>query len=467
MTEPELYIELYYSLIVNGETKYPNETLTELLCVDNVNTTGVFTARYMMDADGKQNNYKILYMNYLSPKNDTFSLPPIRYETMNINLDDNNVNVIAAIANYIDYGVTNKTEKEFQDFTVTYAKGVFETATIVRVYYDNINLTRKVVVMNDAYLKTNQFSLLQSNEPQTIELYYSLIANVFTPVSNDSVINLSNNAPTISYSTITNRYMQNKDGTKSENIITFMTFRLPGSSLLTIPSFIFETMIIITPENDTIQASMVYEDKDTAFMSVKPFQDFAVNSASGIFKGAKNVRIFYNNFDLSRRVLITNYYPDKNDFPVGLSNSISNINKSEPFMTFYIGAVLSPEVRIPNFTTIDLLTLSSNTFCSLAGRKILTEDWEPTDKNAVFMVTRTPNNPILFFPSLSYVIANFKADNGDYLLASGFFDDSGAGFVPTSNKIIYNVISATGMFAPAKTVVFNIFPLWRIVELYS
>lgn len=463
-----LYMELYYRLTVSSEVPYPNETVTELQCDESAGSIALVSGRYMMDADGKQNENKILYMTFRTPASPDLVIPPLMYETMTITFTE--FDTIQSIANYVDFGNTQQTEKDVQDFVVTAANGVFETASLVRVFYDNVNLTRKVVIMNDAYMNVKPTYFEKDNSK--MDLYYSIVLNKYNPIPNNNVLSISNNTPAISYSVVSNRYMQNKNGQKNNNILTYLTFRIGGSSELLIPTLLYETMIIVTPDNGTIQSSAVYQDDGVDSTTNKLFQDFAVNGSSGIFIGAKNVRVYYDNENLTRKVQITNYYPDNDGNPINQNLTLyKNVNTlSEPFMTLYYGTVLSPEVPIVNYTMIDTITYSqSRCYSGVTTRRMITEDWQETDKLATFLITRTPTNLELLFPPLNNPYMNITAANGDYLIASTFFIDAGAGFVSTGSRAILAVIAATGMFAPAKTAIIVIQNALRrrVVELYA
>jgi hypothetical protein len=64
--------------------------------------------------------------------------PP--YETLETS------NMITAVGNYIDTGTNGATTKEYVNYNVTSATGIFEGYKKLIVFYDNSKLTRKVII---------------------------------------------------------------------------------------------------------------------------------------------------------------------------------------------------------------------------------------------------------------------------------------------------------------------------------
>lgn len=93
--------------------------------------------------------------------------------------------------------------------------------------------------------------------------------------------------------------------TYNKNIITFIGYRTPKPSINhSIPSLYNETIIIITPDNNNtnptynnniIQATQNYIDSSSTLATTVPYIDYVVNSANGIFKDYKILRIEFNN----------------------------------------------------------------------------------------------------------------------------------------------------------------------------
>lgn len=104
------------------------------------------------------------------------------------------------------------------------------------------------------------------------------------------------------YRGIQNRFMTKKDWTTyTKNIITFVSMRTPGTTFTTdtqtlnIPNLYNETVSInVEPyDKNYIQGTANYVDNSTGFETTIPFVDYPVSSASGIFKGYKNIRIIF------------------------------------------------------------------------------------------------------------------------------------------------------------------------------
>lgn len=445
-----IYIVLYYSLLLDKETPIPSYSVTNYICSEPESSFANITTQFMINADGKRNNNLLTYLNFRSPANTSLLIPPLFYEYLYI-LTPNN-DSIQAFSNYIDTGATVQTTIPSQIFVVTATNGIFDGATIIKIIY-NDDLTRKVIITNEDYInslpkelqiipQSTKELLLISDEPTEIILYYSTILSKQVPINNSSVLEISNLAPTLSYSVMSNRYMQNEDGTQNNNIITYLTYRIPGDSALEILPQISETLIIITPnDEDKIQAVSVYTDLGVGEITTNaPYQDFLVNGAFGIFQGAKNVRVFYNNDDLNRKVVITNYYPNPN----------LNITNKLPISLYY-ASIISPLVPITNFTTTGFQVYTqAETFGGVNCRYMINDDFVRNDNILTLFQTRIAVNRVLGLPPISCIIANIRTPEGDTVNCSGVFYEITSIISPTTAFILLPVCSANGIFKFAK-----------------
>lgn len=109
------------------------------------------------------------------------------------------------------------------------------------------------------------------------------------------------------YRGIQNRFMMNVDGTENANLLTFIGYRTPGDISLGIPGLYNETVSInVQPYSDNfIQSTANYNDGSGGFVTALEFLDYKVSIASGIFSGRTNMRIYFDNVNFTRRVVIT------------------------------------------------------------------------------------------------------------------------------------------------------------------
>jgi hypothetical protein len=455
-----LYIELYYSLILNQETPIPNYAITDYICPQPSNTFANIYSLFMSNENGKQNQNILSYIGFRSPGNSSLLLPPLFYEYLYI-LTPNN-DSIQAFSNYIDSGTSIITTIPSEIFVVTATNGIFNGATIIKIEYSQ-DLTRKVIITNEAYmyllpkelqiisLPAKESLSLTSDTPTELILYYSTILSKDVPINNASLLEITNLTPTKSYSVISNRYMQNQDGTNNENIITYLTYRVPGDPALELSPQINETLVIITPKGDKIQAVAVYTDFGVGEITTVPFQDFLVNGALGIFQGAKNVRVFYNNEDLTRKVVITNYYPNSKTENIP-NNLITNIKNNLPISLYY-AAIISPLVPVSNFTTTGFVVFStSETYGGVNCRYMINENWVRNNNILTIFQTRVFADATLGLPSITCLCANIRTPEGDNINGSTIFRENTSLISSTTSFILVPVQSANGIFESAQTI---------------
>ena len=148
-----------------------------------------------------------------------------------------------------------------------------------------------------------------------ITLYYKIWFDdnnkIFNSIENiivTKIINTIGIAPgTDSYSALNTFRMTNEDGTRNNDIITFLIFRTPEVKLLEMLPLLNETVSIQT-KNGFISAQAIYvdygENPDQALTNL-PFVEYAVGANSGEFANAKILTIFFNNLTYTRKVVIT------------------------------------------------------------------------------------------------------------------------------------------------------------------
>jgi hypothetical protein len=393
----------------------------------------------MIDKDGTQNKNIMTYLGTRTQANSILQIPPLYYEFFNITTP--NDDVIEAFSNYIDAGGGFATTIPFERFAVTATKGIFEGATLVTIFY-NPDLTRKVVITNENYM----YSLpKQMSNNKEIVLYYSVILSKEVPISNGTSTEILNYTPTNSYTVTSNRYMQDENGNKNDNIITYLSYRTPANSTLEIPPQFYETLIITTPGGDKLQATAIYTDSGVGEITTVPFQDFPVDGGLGIFLDAKNVRVIYDNVNLTRKVIITNYFPDPNNLV--LTKHISSKNQF-PIILYY-GTIISPLVPIPNLAILDMVVQSSTTcFGEIQTRYMIDENWVRNDNIITIFQLRLPDVNYIPFPKYNLVFANIRTPQKDQLNGYVCFINAEVQVPLAILKI--SVTSASGIFEGAK-----------------
>ena len=152
---------------------------------------------------------------------------------------------------------------------------------------NNANIEEQTIEINNSPAVT----------PDTITLYYTFLSTTETSVEFLNDMN--------TYTGITNRYMQNKDGTTNGDLLTYFGYRTPGNASIGIPSLFCETIIIKTEDGDFISGLANYLDEGSGGATTTPFENFAVTCASGKFAGYKNIKVTYFP-DKTRIVTITN-----------------------------------------------------------------------------------------------------------------------------------------------------------------
>jgi hypothetical protein len=437
-SEEPLYISLYYKLVIEDGVPI-NSTNTDIVNTESGNNTySSISSFYMTDMNGNYNKDIITYNGFTIPGSSSLLIPTIFYELMTIVTSKGDE--IQSSALYSDSGSGGITTIPQQDFAVLAANGIFNTATLVRVlYYDDYS--RQVIIMNDAYL--NSISEKQSKMNEEITLYYSTIVSKETPIDNNTNLNLQSFKPSNDFAVISNRYMEDENGQPNKNIISYIGYRISGNSALLIPPLYYETLIILSENNDYLQAAAVYPDTGTGAITTVPFVDFPVNGGLGIFSNAINVRVFYDNINLKRRVFITNYYPTPPPPPVPPTFPI----------TLRYSRVLSLQNPILNNTLIDFFTYAPATQLGvITCRYMLGDNNQPNDSIICFNLFRMPKDPINLIPSQLYANFIIFTPEGDILQASNVLTDSGNATNISDRLSNYAVLSAKGKFIGAKNV---------------
>lgn len=456
MSENKLYIELYYSLLFDPLTKVTGYSSNNFIC-SQINDYAQNLSFYMKDKDGKQNQNIMTYFGCRTITNPILDIPQLFYEYLNITTPENDI--IQGFSNYTDAGSGSVTISDFEDFAVTTATGIFEGATLIRIFY-NPDLTRIVVITNETTINSlpkqiqnvnnnqniNNIQINETSNGKEITLYYSTIVSKETPISNASITDILNYTPINTYCIVSNRFMQNEDGTKNNIIISYISLKSATNNLLEILAQSYETLIIITPNGDKLQASSIYTDTGTSNITTVPFQDFPVDGGLGIFIDAKNVRVIYDNENFTRKVIITDYFPDPSK--INLTKKLPN-NQNQFPITLYYSTILSPLVPIPNLSILDSLLYSpASTFGEFQVRYMIDEDWKPNENIICIFQCRIPQDNIISFPAYNFVFANIHTPNGDTL--NGYIGFVNSDLEQPLAIIKISVCSASGIFEGAK-----------------
>lgn len=153
--------------------------------------------------------------------------------------------------------------------------------------------------------------------PQSLQtsmtLYYRVtISN--TDLSTNAVVMRFTTIPEqTSYKGMEIRYMMDQNGNQNQNLLTFIGYRVDGATItpasgppIVIPSQYNETVQIKTPDGSFISALTFYEDTGSGFITEGvPFIDYTVEASSGIFAGYRNMRIYFNNVNFTRQIVLT------------------------------------------------------------------------------------------------------------------------------------------------------------------
>lgn len=118
-------------------------------------------------------------------------------------------------------------------------------------------------------------------------LYYDFIVNAESD-------NLSTNESNVDYRYISSQKLSDKTwNNKTNDILTYEGIRYTPNDEVT-GSLFRETLHILSNEG-TIRASSIYEDSGTGSLTTVENVFFPVQSADGIFKDVKIIKIEYNN----------------------------------------------------------------------------------------------------------------------------------------------------------------------------
>ena len=115
------------------------------------------------------------------------------------------------------------------------------------------------------------------------------------------------------FSSFTNTNLYTKCWERTDDIITFSGVRIPHSAEDVRPPIegIYTETIDITSnikkpfESSFITAKKNYRDNGTGFETKLPFVDYVVLGANGIYKGRTNIRIYIDNVNKIRKVVIS------------------------------------------------------------------------------------------------------------------------------------------------------------------
>lgn len=94
------------------------------------------------------NNQVISYWNSRIPGDIDANIAARFYEVLMINVSENGDNFVQASANYVDLGSGSNTTVDSNLFAVSAGTGMFKDAKTIVVEYNNVTLTRKVIVRN-------------------------------------------------------------------------------------------------------------------------------------------------------------------------------------------------------------------------------------------------------------------------------------------------------------------------------
>jgi hypothetical protein len=143
---PQRKMVLYYRLTGSPNNANDNASRTKFVTDPSQNTVyrGI-SNRYMTESDFISYNTNIItFVGSRTPENQNLPeeqrVPDIYNETVNISVEPYETNYIQASANYLDTGSGFETERQFVNYGVTTASGIFKGFTNIRInFYNNGN----------------------------------------------------------------------------------------------------------------------------------------------------------------------------------------------------------------------------------------------------------------------------------------------------------------------------------------
>ena len=152
----------------------------------------------------------------------------------------------------------------------------YRNATTCSGCTPNHNNTSTIIHFNNTYTFDNSKNL-----------YYDFIVNAESD-------NLSTNESNVDYRYISSQKLSDKTwNNKTNDILTYEGIRYTPNDEVT-GSLFRETLHILSNEG-TIRASSIYEDSGTGSLTTVENVFFPVQSADGIFKDVKIIKIEYDN----------------------------------------------------------------------------------------------------------------------------------------------------------------------------
>lgn len=151
-------------------------------------------------------------------------------------------------------------------------------------------------------IKSNSSTVNPKNTVLT--KYYRTVNLDGSPNSTTTTYVTNPSLPTV-YRGIKNQFMCKEDyRSLTTDILTFEGHRTPGND--NIPSLYKETLTINSRPyvNNYICASATYIDPGNGFETTLSSMDYTVLGSSGIYKGFKTIRIYFNNKNHTRIVRI-------------------------------------------------------------------------------------------------------------------------------------------------------------------
>jgi hypothetical protein len=145
-------ITLYYTITLPGQTIVDSNASSVIY--QTIPSNGPYSAyktHYMCEEDYvTPTDYLISFIAHRTYIDSNLGIPGMYnkqvfiiappYETLETS------NMITAVGNYIDRGTTGSTTREYINYNVTSATGIFDGYKKLIIFYDNSKLTRKVII---------------------------------------------------------------------------------------------------------------------------------------------------------------------------------------------------------------------------------------------------------------------------------------------------------------------------------
>ncbi len=137
-----------------------------------------------------------------------------------------------------------------------------------------------------------------------VTLYYKLRLDQADPASTNSVRVVYKAAPELSYLSL--RHMSNPGfETYNDDLIEFSGQRTPDAPALQLPAHMAEICQLKLANGGYLSAQALYDDSGSGPATSVGQVDFTVLGSSGSLSGAKVMKIFYDNVNAYRTIVIS------------------------------------------------------------------------------------------------------------------------------------------------------------------